>query len=165
MSYEVRPGQPLDQGDILRHVWTARKVPASPDEPIERSQIPVIVMSHGCDIDKPVNTAKRTDTVLVACVLPFHSVSKGVQGDISRNRVVNAFFLPQGDYLPEDCFIDWRTIQPVDKGPLLAARKEEAYVCTVTGDLLAAMGEHYWGFLFRSQLRGSQAPPPAPTNP
>lgn len=162
MSYEVRPGQPLDQGDILRHVWTARKVSASPDEPIERSQTVVIVMSHGCDIDKPSNTAKRTDTVLVACVLPFHTVSKGIQGDIRRKRVVNSFFLPKGDFLPEDCFIDWRSIQPVDKAPLLAARQEDAYVCTVTGDFLAALGEHYWGFLFRSELPVLQTPSPNP---
>jgi hypothetical protein len=151
VSYAVRPDGPLDQGDILRHVWTIRKTPASADEPVERKQTAVCVVSHGCDIDKPSDSVKRTDTVLVACVFLISAVDKGFQGVIRHNRVINAFYLPSGGYLPEDCFVDWRTVQPVDKAALLSARGGDAYVCTVVGDLLAAMGEHYWGFLFRPQ--------------
>jgi len=150
VNYAVKPDEPLDQGDILRHVWTARKTPASADEAEERNRTAVCVMSHGCDIDKPSDPAKRTDSVLVACVFPISAVERGFQGDIRRNRVVNAFFLPNDGYFPEDCFVDWRTVQPVDKTALLSARRGDAYVCTVIGDLLGALGDHCWGFLFRS---------------
>jgi hypothetical protein len=155
VSHVILPDGELDQGDIIRRASLIRKAPALVDDPIELYETAVFVMSDGCEIDKPNKPELRQDTVHVAGIFPLNGLSKGKQGDVKRNRVFNVFYLAQDDVIPEDCFIDWRTLQLIDKGTLLAARHDGRYLCTITGDLRDEIAGRFHDFFFRHLRDGS----------
>ncbi len=150
MSYLVAPDEALSQGDIIRRVVVSRKLP---DDEATTNTAPsrVIVLSHGCEIDKPIKPGTLTDTVLVARVFRKADSPQGTWGNVTRRRVPNTFYLPIGPGQEEEAYVDWRSIQPVDKTVILAARHAGSYVCTLEGDLLEAMKDGLWGFLFREE--------------
>lgn len=158
MSYELLPTAQIDQGDIIRHVLLVKKSPGQEDSPIEHYYTPVFVLSNGCDIDKPFKQEYQNDTVLVAAVFRLANLPAAYQGEFRKRKVVNAWYLPKDDPLPEDCYIDWRTVQPVDKATLLSARSSNYYLCTIRGELLESISEHFWEFFFRQRPRNSPAP-------
>ena len=150
MSYLVAPDEALSQGDIIRRVVVSRKLP---DDEATTNTAPsrVIVLSHGCEIDKSIKPGTLTDTVLVARVFPKTAIPQGTWGNVARYRVPNTFYLPIGPGHEEEAFVDWRSIQPVDKASILAHRHAGNYVCTLEGDLLDAMKDGLWDFLFREE--------------
>jgi hypothetical protein len=147
VKYRVDAEGELDQGDIIRRVTVTHKLPADSAEPPQILVSNVVVLSHGCDIDKP-----KSDTVLVARAIRISALpAGGLGGEIRKNRVHHALYLPAEGPVREDVYIDWRSIQPVDKLGLLNARATERYIGTVTGDLLDALADGLWGFFFRDR--------------
>ena len=138
----------LDQGDLIRRIVVCRKTPIDLNAPADLLASNVFVLSHGCDIDKP-----RFDTVLVARAIRLSAVPDSMAGNIRRNRVYEAFYLPAAGPLAEDAYIDWRTIQAVDKQALLTARHSDQYICSLDEQTLAAASEGLWRFFFRLQAR------------
>jgi len=152
--YQSLPGGQLDQGDIIRHIVVIRKALGTQQDPpnFEQVRSHVLVLSHGCEIDKPDkpgNVEYRADSVLVARVVRLSQIPSGVQGQVRKLTVRSAFYLPKEDPLPEEAYVDWRSIQPVDKAVLVAARATDQYVCTLGGDLFMAAKEKLWEFFFR----------------
>ncbi len=139
----------MDQGDLIRKVVVYRKAPATFDVQPELLFSNVIVLSHGCDIDKA-----RFDSVLVARVIRLSAIpDQGLAGNLRRNRVYEAFYLEPSGPLAEEAYIDWRTIQAVDKPSILASRSSERYIGTLDEELMLAASEGLWRFLFRQQAR------------
>lgn len=151
MNYAVSPAGELDQGDLIRRVTLFRKAPVAREESPDLLISHVMVLSHGCEIDKPSKPELGSDTVIVVRLVRLSAVPQGLQRDARAQRVRNLFFLPMADGMPEEAVVDWRTIQPVDKAQILEARGTDRYICTVSGDLLDAARERLWEFLFRER--------------
>ncbi len=133
MIYRYSPADELSQGDIIRHVkLVASRRDASTGQP-EYILSNIIVLSRNCEIDKPPKIERGTISVLAVRVIPFMAIEKGLQGDIRGNRVFNTYYLPKHEgIMDEECYIDWRTFQQVDKSYLHVLRKEPGYYrCTV----------------------------------
>ena len=149
MSYLVRNEGELDQGDLIRRIVVCRKPPIELGDPTEVLVSNVCVLSHGCDIDKP-----RSDSVLVARLIRLSAIpDSGMAGNVRRNRAYEAYFLEAAGPLAEDAYIDWRTIQAVDKQAMLAARRSDRYIGSLDEETLAAASDGLWRFFFRSQVR------------
>lgn len=149
MSYEILSDGELDQGDLIRRVVVCTIAPRDLTEPPALAESHVCVLSHGCDIDKP-----RFDSVLVARLIRLSALpDPGMVGHVRRNRVFEAFYLPASGPLAEDAYIDWRTIQSVDKRVLLAARQSNRYIASLDEEAMSAASEGLWRFLFRLQTR------------
>jgi hypothetical protein len=130
-------------------LWSAIRLPLRLGNPADSVLSHVFVLSHGCDIDK-----QRFDSVVVARLIRLSALpDQTMAGHVRRNRVYEAFYLPASAPLSEDAYIDWRTIQAVDKLALLAARQSERYIASLDEEALAAASEGLWRFLFRSQAR------------
>ena len=128
MKYKVDLDGELDQGDIIRQVTVTHKLPEGSGEAPQTLVSNVVVLSHGCDIDKP-----KSDTVLVARAIRISALpAVGLAGEIRKNRVHHALYLPAEGPVREDVYVDWRSIQPVDKAELLRARSTERYIATIT---------------------------------
>ena len=74
----------------------------------------VVLLTQDCEYDKP-----STLSVLVAEILPLSGVAAGSQGNVRRNRVASAFYLPSQDAFPES-YVDFRTIGRVEKSVVIA---------------------------------------------
>jgi hypothetical protein len=150
VSYKAIFNADIEQGDIIEGVYVITKVPGQEASDISNNKAMVFVLSHNCEIDKPANEERRSDRVLVACVYKASSLSKGDLKLLKDGRIVNAFYIPKDDPLNEDYYIDWRTVQPVDKNTLLSARKDDKlYICTLDGELYEQACGLFWDFLFR----------------
>jgi hypothetical protein len=137
VSYTLRPEDDLDQGDLVRRVVVCPKTPLEFGAPADLLLSNVCVLSHGCDIDKP-----RFDSVLVARVIRLSAIpDRSMAGNIRRNRMYEAFFLPAAGSITEDAYIDWRTIQAVDKQVHLAARQTDRYMASLDSATLDAASE------------------------
>ena len=149
MSYALRIEGELDQGDLIRRIVVSRKTPLEVTDTAELLVSHVCVLSHGCDIDKV-----KSDSVLVARIIRLSALpDQRMAGHIRRNRVYEAFFLPAAGPVSEDAYIDWRSIQAVDKQALLTARQSDKYIASLDEETLAAASEGLWRFLFRLQER------------
>lgn len=153
MSYSIVPITDQDklyQGDIIRRVVVVAKTPSTaglvPDTVVSH----VIVMSHPCEIDKPDKPDFRADVVHVARVIRLDALPPSYQGNVRGNIVHSTYYLPIGDEMPLETYIDWRSVQPVDKSTLIEARATGRYKCTVVGDLLVALSQRFWDFFFRA---------------
>jgi len=51
--------------------------------------------------------------------------------------------------LPEECYIDWRTVQPVSKLAVVNARASMDYVCTIKEPMISEIRGRYWDYFFR----------------
>ena len=150
MNYAVLPvnlEEPLDQGDILRRIIVVKNPTGVENTPVETTTSNVIVLSQGCEIDKAI---KRSGTALVACVFNIDNLPKGDQGNVRKNIVLSLFHLPLEPPLPIECYIDWRTIQPISVHALVEARADVSrYICTVQGELIKTAKERFWDSFFR----------------
>ncbi len=139
MIYRVSLGEKLSQGDIIRGVKVVVNVSDPENNLPKYDGSHIIVISRNCEIDKPIKISTGTNSVLVARVIRLSSAPQGAQGYLRANRVVNAFFLPGQVGFMEDCYIDWRTLQPVDKSNLYALRSQtQNYRCTLEKEVLEA---------------------------
>jgi hypothetical protein len=160
VSYQFLPDGELDQGDIIRQITLMRKSPGLEGAASETLLSHVFVLSNGCEIDKPDKPEYRADAVLVARVIRVSSLPQTYHGGLRANKILSALYLPKIDPLPEECFIDWRTVQPVDKAALLAARSSRQYICTLDSELLQAASLRFWDFFFRPRPLESPAKEP-----
>ncbi len=141
----------LFQGDIIRQVVVATKTPTAqgvvPDTVVSN----IIVMSNPCEIDKPDKPDFRADIVHVARIIRLDALPRNYQGNVRSNKVRSTYCLPVDKEMTTEAYIDWRTVQPVDKATLIEARASDRYKCTVTGDLLLALSQKFWDFFFRQE--------------
>ncbi len=151
MIYSFSPDERLSQGDILRGVKIVVNVCDPETNAPKYNDSHIIVLSRNCEIDKPIKVSTGTNSALVARVIRLASIHSSLQGDIRKNRIVNAFFLPRSEYI-EECYVDWRTTQPVDKSNLMVLRSQnESYKCTVGKELLEDLFESYFVFLTKPE--------------
>ena len=152
MTYSYSLGSDLSQGDILSRVKLIVNVNDPENNGPKYGSSHVIVLSRNCEIDKPIKFSSGTNSVLVARVIRLALAPPNSRGYIKENRVLNAFFLPgDNDYI-DDCYIDWRTLQPTGKGNLLALRSQsEYYKCTLKKQVLEDCFESLFIFLTKPE--------------
>lgn len=133
MIYHYSPEEKLSQGDIIRHVKVVVNIRDDKTLQPKHDTSNIIILSRDCEIDKPPRAEVGTNSVLVARVIPLAAIEKGLQGNIRRNRVFSAFYLPKHEeFMDEECYVDWRTFQQIDKSYLHILRSEAGYYrCTV----------------------------------
>ena len=85
----VAPSDPLSQGDIFANVRCVE--PANP--PSEKLRT-VVVLSHGCEIDKQDSTSCYT-----AAVRLFKRERDDIREAIRSGRTANTIYLPRNDAL------------------------------------------------------------------
>lgn len=93
MIYSFSPDERLSQGDILRGVKIVVNVCDPETNAPKYNDSHIIVLSRNCEIDKPIKVSTGTNSALVARVIRLASIHSSLQGDIRKNRIVNAFFL------------------------------------------------------------------------
>lgn len=89
--YLVQPDEVLDQGDIIKKVVILAPASNEPTCALEPMLARVIVLSHGCEIDKA-----DSSTLLVAPVVRLSVDDRGLTGLIRKGRVRNCFHLAAG---------------------------------------------------------------------
>jgi hypothetical protein len=144
--YQFSPDDELSQGDIIRRVRVMIDVSNAQTSLPDYSESNIIVMTRNCEISKPPNATTGTNAISVVRLIRLAAAPKGLQGDIRKNRVVSAFYLPEQEDLMEECYIDWRTVQPIDKSYLYTSRSQH-YKCTVDREQFMACLEGYFVFL------------------
>ena len=143
--YLVQPDELHDQGDIIKKIEILAPSSNEPVCALEPKSARVIVLSHGCEIDKA-----DSSTLLVAPVVRLSADDGGLIGLIRKGRVRNYFHLAPDGAMSEEAAVDWRLVQVVRKSPVTSNRSGQQYVCTLDADAKAAMAESLLQFLFRS---------------
>jgi len=153
VTYSYSLGSGLSQGDILSPVKLIVNVNDPENNGPKYGSSHAIVLSRNCEIDKPIKVSNGTNSILMARVIKLVLAPRDSQGYIKENRVLNTFFLPSDkNYNVEDCYIDWRTLQPTDKGNLLALRSQsEYYKCTLEKQALEDCFESLFIFLTKPE--------------
>ena len=126
--YVYSPEGELSPGDIIKSVRLVERNANSELETIHTVPANVIVLSQGCEIDKVAKHGKN-GLLVVAAVFALSSLEHSIQGQVRKNAVLKAFYLPDFDKRMPECFIGWETIQPVELMPVWNARHTERYVC------------------------------------
>ena len=111
----VAPSDPLSQGDIFANVRCVE--PANP--PSEKLRT-VVVLSHGCEIDKQDSTSCYT-----AAVRLFKRERDDIREAIRSGRTANTIYLPRNDALNGEGFVDRRLFYRVRYEDLHAASFQE----------------------------------------
>jgi len=150
VSYTILNDGRLRQGDIITGVYLFRKSPGVYGVSGETQAFTVMVFSRGCEIDKLDRPPASSDSVHVAVVKRLDTLSAGTQGNLKANKVLNAWLIPPYREILPESYIDWRTLQPVDKTVLIKARTTRQYLCTLLMEERAAAFDALWDFLTRS---------------
>lgn len=95
--------EPISQGDILAGV-TCIDASTGPDG----QRKTVMVISHGCEIDKP-----NANTCYVADVKPLSAIPANGHGSIRQGKVGAVIYLPLNESLGGEYFVDLRGIYRV----------------------------------------------------
>jgi hypothetical protein len=146
VRYIYSPDEELSQGDIIRGVRVLINVHNTDTGQPEYDLSNVIVMSRNCEISKHSATVSGTNSALIARVIRLSAAPSNLIGDIRRNRVENTHYLPGQENLIEECFIDWRSFQPVDKMNLYHIRPQN-YKCTLAKEYFNDCMEDFFIFL------------------
>jgi hypothetical protein len=144
--YRSSPDEELSQGDIIRSVRVLIDVNGAESHEPLYGLSNIIVMSRNCEISKRSANVPSTNSVLVARVVRLSAAPQNLRGDIKRNRVESIHYLPEQDDLMEECFIDWRSFQPIDKMNLYKLR-EQNYKCTLEKTYFQDCMEDFFLFL------------------
>ncbi len=97
----------ISQGDIFESLPLVLVEDGQEQSKIRR--VPAILLTRDCEYDKP-----STASVLVAEILLLSNVALGSQGNVHRNRVASAFYLPAHADFPES-YVDFRTLSRIAK--------------------------------------------------
>jgi hypothetical protein len=125
----------LSPGDVFPAGWDA-----------DRTDIgPVVVCSHGCDIDK-------SSTVLVAEFTPADTMDPGMLGNARSRRVWHLFYLNEP---PIEGCVNFRKVFTVPKARLL--ERMESRDASMTDDGRMELATRFFSFLTRT------LPPTPPT--
>ncbi len=128
----------ISQCDIF---WSLPLVPtADGTEQASAERVPAILLTQDCEFDKP-----STLSVLIAAVLPLSGVASGSQGNVRRNRVASAFYLPPHLLLPES-YVDLRAIGRVAKSLVVAEASQGTRLLSLSEDARLALQRQIAGF-------------------
>ena len=127
----------ISQGDIFERLPFAPV--ADGQGPGEVRLVSAILLTQDCEYDKP-----STTSILIAEVLPLSVIASGSQGNVRKNRVASAFYLPPHASLPES-YVDSRTISRVTKS-LIAEAQDENRLLSLTEEARLALQRQIAGF-------------------
>lgn len=128
----------VSQGDIFDSLPFA---PVADGQGLgEVRRVPAILLTQDCEYDKP-----STVSVLIAEVMLLSGVASGSQGNVRRNRVASAFYLPPHADLPES-FVDFRTIGRVTKSLTAEEAQSGRRLASLTEEARLALQRHLAGF-------------------
>lgn len=105
------PLEPISQGDILKGVNCVDSATGP-----EGQRNTVMVVSHGCEIDKP--SAK---SCYVADVKSLETIPENQKGSIRQGKVAAVIYLPLLEPLGGESFVDLRTMYRVQLSQLCAS--------------------------------------------
>jgi hypothetical protein len=113
-----------------------------------------VLMTNDCDIEKrnhPIAHAVR--------IVRFDELSldrRSILGDIREDRVPAAMMLPPDDRIPP-AFVDFRTLQQVDKGLFVRATDEGRRLASLSEDGRIALFNRLYTYFRRKQQRRGEA--------
>lgn len=100
----------------------------------------VILLTQDCEYDKP-----STLSVLVAEIMPLSRIAVGSQGNVRRNRVASAFYLPAQESFPES-YVDFRAMGRVEKSTIIAEADRGNRRLSLTEEARLALQQQVAGF-------------------
>lgn len=127
----------VSQGDIF---LSLPLVAADAQEQAQIQRVPAILLTQDCEYDKP-----STVSVLIAAVLPLSGVASGSQGNVRKDRVASAFYLPPHSFLPES-YVDIRAIGRVSKSLLAAEAEQGKRLLSLSEEARLALQRQIAGF-------------------
>lgn len=128
----------VSQGDIFLNLPLASAAEGQEQPSVQR--VPAILLTQDCEYDKP-----STVFVLIAAILPLSGVASGSQGNVRRNRVASAFYLPPHPLLLES-YVDIRAIGRVAKSLLAAEADLGNRLLSLSEDARLALQRQIAGF-------------------
>ena len=148
-KYELRPRPPRELDTTKDHQANVREASAiaDPEDPFGNAlgfRRSAVVLSHDCELDK----LSDRPTVLVALVREMRLVHADDQTRIREYDEKRTFFLPQGEYLAEDSFIDFRVITTIRREELENLRR----VASLNEDGRVALRAQLFRFFARRAL-------------
>lgn len=150
----------ISQGDVFDDIVTEDGFSEASRQPSR-----VILLTNDCDIDK-----RSFDVWLTVRLTPLSSLTgpaKGVAGDILRDRVPAALYVPASRSIPES-FVDYRHIYRVRRDSITEAAASGRRVASMSEDGRVALGRRLIVFLRRKQRPkqpGESAPPVGMADP
>lgn len=127
----------VSQGDIFQALPLVSAADAQGQVQIQR--VPAILLTQDCEYDKP-----STVFVLIAAILPLSGVAPGSQGNVRKNRVASAFYLPPHPLLLES-YVDIRAIGRISKS-LIVAEAQEGQLLSLSEEARLALQRQIAGF-------------------
>ena len=136
--YQNELSTEVSQGDI----FTALPLVSAADtqEQVQIQRVPAILLTQDCEYDKP-----STVSVLIAAILPLSGVAAGSQGNVRKNRVASAFYLPSHSLLPES-YVDIRVIGRISKNLIVAEAQVENRLLSLSEEARLALQRQIAGF-------------------
>jgi len=143
-EYFEQPIANLRQGDIFADVRFFRVAGDNAAEVVPAKDLHfAMLLSQSCDIDK--GNAPR---LIVAPVFPLSKLPGGGHGNIKKNKVLSALFLPQyRDLLPES-FVSFTEPMTVEKSALETLRR----VASLSDLSRRALYHQYYRYVTRWDL-------------
>ncbi len=141
------PGDQLDQGDVFAEI----EVSDHDGRGAGRANKTVMLLSHGCEIDKP-----DLPTLLCALVGDIRSINVSRAGDLRAGRVINAMHLPaEVSGLPEG-YVDFRSIYRVPRSIIQASIASGRRLVCMTELGRNALGAFLYRFFTRRLPQGAE---------
>lgn len=112
---------------------------ADAQEQAQIQRVPAILLTQDCEYDKP-----STVFVLIAAILPLSGVAPGNQGNVRKNRVASAFYLPPHPLLLEP-YVDIQAIGRISKS-LIVAEAQEGRLLSLSEEARLALQRQIAGF-------------------
>jgi len=154
VTYHNSPDGKLSQGDIFRRVRVITNIVGGTNNGPKYGESNIVVITRSCEIDKDPNS------VLVARIARLKSQSERIRGLIrgdGEKVIVNAFYLPPGDQLMEESYVDWRTLQPLSKEMMEQLRlNQDYYKCTLDEEMRKACLESFIVFFTKPEDEENQ---------
>lgn len=136
--YLEKPSAEVSQGDIFRSLPLTSVQEGEGQAQVQHG--PAILLTQDCEYDKP-----STVSVLVAEVRLLSGIPAGSQGNVRRNRVASAFYLPPQADLPES-YVDFRTIGRVAKRLAAEQASANGRLASLTEEARLALQRQLAGF-------------------
>ena len=128
----------VSQGDIFESLPFASVEDGQAQARIRH--VRAVLLTQDCEYDK-----SSTISVVVAEILPLSGIAPGSQGNVRKNRVASAFYLPPHALLPES-YVDIRIIGRVAKSLVAAEAQRGNRLLSLTEEARLALQRHIAGF-------------------
>jgi hypothetical protein len=147
VTYKYLPDNELSQGDIIYPVRVITNIVGAEADRPKYKVSTIVIINRNCEISKPVSAA---NSVLVARIKKLSYESESFQRHIRDEDILNAFYLPSEGRFEEESYVDWRTLQQVNKATLYTLREQrENYKCSLDEEMLKACLGHLWFYLIK----------------